>query len=276
MAESRRQNVKSRLAREVFWDDKKAARGSGANATEVAGRVTVMNVILALLLVGIVVAYVKRGQLGEKANLVLGILVALALLGVVVRAVSGGGKKSAAAVVSEQIAFYRVAGAKLGAAIAAAHPGGGTVLVLRGAETVEDLKKIAQARLEGLKQGLGSGYRVVEATPPEEPGSEEMYSIEMILPMRLFLKMVETAPDAKAVVSLLGAPAFARGPLPKYPPLYLFEMVDPGMAKDLMGAGAIWGAVLFKDDADWKAKPRRDMSDDEIFNLRYTLVTAAR
>ncbi len=229
-----------------------------------------LNVILILLLAGIVVAYIKRAQLGDKANAVLGVLVALALLAVAARVFSGDGRKSVSAAVSEQVAFYRSAGAKLGAAVAAAHPGGGTVLVLRGADEPDAMKKITQSRLDGLKQGLGSGYRLAEATPPS--GDDSMFAAEMMLPMNVFLKMVETVPDAKAVVSLLGPPALARGAAAKYPPLYLLEMVDPSMAADLLKAGAIRGAVVYKDDADWKAKPQRGMSDDEIFNVRYRLL----
>jgi hypothetical protein len=229
--------------------------------------------IMIVLLAALVGAYWKRSELGDRASPVLYTLVVLTLVVSVYSLVA----RSRPPKVKILTDYHLAAGFKLGEAVAAALPAGGKVVVLHTGTAGETIQKVVNAQLEGLKKGFGATpITVVEAGPKTDADTEALYMMEAQVPIELFAKFVNEAPDAKAVVSLLGPPDFGRRAATPLPPLFLLGMIDAPTADDFIRAGLIKAAVCYKDDADWKAEPQRGMSLDEVFNLRYVLRSAPR
>jgi len=237
-----------------------------------------MQILLVILLIALGIVFWKRETLGSRANPLMGGLVALSLLFVVLSITRSSGQGSSPVKAAKgQLPFLTAAGAKLGQTIAAALPDGGKVVVIHNGAAGDVSAMVNQARIEGLKKGFGQAkIEIVEAGPKSEADFEAIFAMESEMPLDLYMKYLEAAPDAKAVVSMIGPPRFGRAPPRPLPPLYLLEGVDRQLAEDLLRSGAIAGAVVAKDDADWKAPATGAMSDDEIFNLRYQLLPAAR
>lgn len=231
-----------------------------------------LNVLLVLLLIALGVVLIKRESFGSKANALMGGLAALSLLCVVAKVVAGRSASSPQRVLGGHLAFYSAAASKLGQTIAAALPGGGRVLVIHAVTNPID-EAVAKARIQGLKKGFGNApLTIVEASPK----AEELYGLETGLPLEVFLKCAEQAPDAKAVVSFVGPPAPGRMSGRALPPLYILESLDRVMAQQLLREGVIAAAVVVKDGADFKTPASAVKSEDELFNLRYELITSGR
>lgn len=236
-----------------------------------------MQIVLVILLIALGWVFWKRETLGNRANPLMGGLVVLSLLFVVLSITRSSGQGSSPIKAAKgQLPFFTAAAVKLGQAIATALPDGGKIVVIHNGGAGDVSGMINQARIEGLKKGFGAAkIEIIEAGPRTEEEFEAIFALESEMPMDLYVKYLDAAPDAKAVVSMIGPPRNVRAPRP-LPPLYLLEMVDRQMAEDLLRAGAIAGAVVQKEDADWKAQAASGMSDDDIFNLRYQLLPANR
>ncbi len=237
-----------------------------------------MQILLIILLIALGLVFWKREALGRRANPLMGGLVALSLLFVVLTITRSSGQGSAHVKAAKgQLPFFTAAGAKLGQAIAAALPDGGKVVVIHNGAAGDVSAMVNQARIEGLKKGFGAAkIEVVEAGPKTEADFEAIFALESEMPMDVYVKYLDAAPDAKAVVSTIGPPRIGRAPPRPLPPLYLLETVDRQTAEALLRAGAIAGAVVQKDDADWKTQADSVKSDEELFNLRYEFLSAAR
>ncbi len=229
--------------------------------------------ILLILLVTLVGVFLKRRELGESAN---SILMALVVVTLIVSFYSlFRGRQPAR--VQLQPDFYVAAGAKIGEAVAADLPQGGPVLVLHLGRMNDTLRETSAAYLDGLKKGFGAvAFKIIEDGPTSADDADTMLMMENALPLDVLARYVEKAGPVQAVISIVGPPQLT-GPRPaNFPPLYLIGSVDKAMADDLIRAGLVRGAVVFRDDADWKAEPKRGMSLDEIFKLRYELRRPAR
>ena len=229
--------------------------------------------VLLILLVALVGVFWKRQELGDKANPILAALVVIALVVAIMSLSRGRGRRQ----VKLEPDFYAAAGEKLGAAIAADIPGGGTVLVIHAGRMNDVYSKVAAAHIEGLKKGFGNvPFQVVEEGPRPEDEADTVILMEGALPLNVLQRYLAKVGEVAAVVSMVGAPEVVGRPPAGLPPIYLLGQVDPAMADELLRTGTIRGAVCYKDDADWKTPPRSDMSLDEIFNLRYVLLRPPR
>ncbi len=229
--------------------------------------------ILLILLAALIGVFWKRRELGESANFILLALVVLTLI-VSFYSLFRGQRPPKAKLQPE---FYTAAGFKIGEAIAADLPQGGTVLVLHAGKLNEMLGKISNAYLEGMKKGFGAvSFKMVEDGPSSQNQSDEAIMIDSAIPLDDLQRFIARAGKVDALVSLLGPPQiFGQRPV-NLPPIYLIGQVDDARADGLLRAGIIRAAICYKDNADWKAEPAPGMSLDDIFNLRYVLRRAAR
>lgn len=231
-----------------------------------------LNALLVLLLVALGIVLIRRESFGPKANLLMGGLAALSLVCVVAKVVVARNARSPQRALGGHLAFYSAAATKLGQTIAAALPGGGEVLVIHAVTNPID-EAVVKARIQGLKKGFGNvPLTLNEVSLPEEA----RYGIEMGLPLDVFLKYAGQAPAAKAVVSFVGPPAPGRVSGRALPPLYILESLDRLRAQELLREGVIAAAVVVKDKADFTTPASAVKSEDELFNLRYELITSGR
>jgi hypothetical protein len=228
-----------------------------------------MWILLFVLLVTLCVAFWKRRELGPLAKPVLIGLVAVALLTSIFQIRTG----SRAPQIHVQTDFHVAAGMKLGQAVAAALPEGGTVVVLHSGANRSVLKQIIPARIKGLKKGFGTtNIQLVEVEPRTQAEQNALLSMDMDvqIPGEQFRQDIQRVPDAKAVISMLGAPSGPKSPQP----LFLLGSVSREEVQDLLRNGAIQGAVFYQDEADWSTEPQPGMSLEDIFDLRYEIQIA--
>ena len=234
--------------------------------------------LLILVLIALIACFVLGRQNRDQMK---GVIIGLAALAIVLalvnlfRSCSGGSGVSTAQVDR----FEQAVGYRLGQALAEDLPDGGPVLVVQWEHLdVDRMQELNEARLDGLKAGA-SGARFTWTTDgprPEQDGEEALDSLMMIEDMGLtedlFADLLARHEDVVAVVSFLTLqPDVIYGPQDR-PPLYFvdFGMMQPLEFRDL--GGAVGAVVQFREDADWRTKPGRGMSKEEVFELRYKLI----
>jgi hypothetical protein len=234
----------------------------------------ILNILLILSLAGLVFAFLQLRKSPETFQPIAYGLVVIVLVLVGVRMFrSCGGSRPEAQIEPD---FYSAATYKIGQEIAKQVPGGGELVVLHAGTFNDVMKKILAAQLDGLKKGLGgANFTIVESGPRATTEDEMMMLSEPYIPLQTFAKYAQERPNATAMLSLIGTPMLdAQAAAPKLPPLFVIGMVDPEQTKPLFARGVVKAAVFYKVNADWKAKPSRGASLDDVFNLRYELVTA--
>ena len=178
--------------------------------------------------------------------------------------------------------FNEVAGKALGAVIAEAVPGAGTVVVLlqggaQGPEGAEGagFSEIQQAQLAGLRAAFQDTSLTVVAIPvePEMEGLIALMAAGPAITEQQFYGLLLQEPDAVAAISCIGMPPLASQPRSDVPPLYLLEVLQEPEGRHFVEQGLAQGGVFLRSGTDWTLKPKRGMSDDEIFEMRYVLVT---
>ena len=222
------------------------------------------------VLVAVVVVYRMRDGLGRsKAHVLLGgLLVAgIVLMGLTVhREITGGAK------IDEPV--HASPGFVLGREIAAAFPDGGQVIALDFTPGTSAEKRIHNARLSGLRQGLGeSRFEVVSASSRLTP--QDLASLDgSMLPVESFQEGADQHPDAIAMVSFLGLPRARKAKdLASLPPVYAVELNNPGAAQAYVNKGFIPAAVCYLPTADWRQTPPRGANADEVFAMFYVLLS---
>ena len=235
-----------------------------------------LKTLLIVFAIALLIVVTQRDRIPRVANPILySLLVAIFLL------LSGIFSRDCGRQSSDQgiLDFGEVCGGKLGEHIAQAFPEGGEVLVLqlfRGKPAGPGgSSPMAEAQIKGLKRGFGkTGLKSILGTL--EGGVEILEVIRMgsgMIPEEMFLQALEQAPQAVAVVSCVGVPVLQSLP-ENLPPIYLLSGADRGTCRSLLSSGVVSAGVFLKSGPDFKTKPNRGMSADEIFNLRYVLVTA--
>lgn len=233
-----------------------------------------LNVLLVLSLLGLAFGFMQLRQAPQKAKpLVYALLVVVLIL--VVLKLTGGCSRQAVPFNDD---FHSAVGFKLGEEVAKSIPAGSEVLVVHSGRFVPSMTEVLDAQIEGLKRGFGSASYTLVESGPEEGSDELMLMMEdPLIRMSAFVKRLEGHPNAKAVVSFIGAPVLEPGvPVPPLPPLFALGSTDPAMARPLLSRGILRAGVFYKASIDWDAKPTPDMSIDDIFNLRYELITSNR
>jgi len=226
-----------------------------------------MWLIMLILLVALIGVFWKRREIGASANPIMAVLAVVTIL-VSLSSLFGGRRSGAVQVEAD---FYRAVGAKIGQALAADFPEGGTVLVLHAGRINATFNKMTSAYLEGMKKGFGPvAFQIVEEGPsPDNPDS--LILMEHAIPPTVVTQRMQQLGGLKAVVSFIGPPE-AVGPRPaNWPAFYVGGQVDTEQAERLLNMGWVKAAVCYRENVDWNAQPPRRASDDEIFNIRYVL-----
>jgi hypothetical protein len=212
------------------------------------------------------VVFVKRRRLARLAQPLLIILLAIVLLLLGLTWFGGAARMTryGATYVIEQ-----AAAATMGARIAAEHPDGEIVLIQPGWES-----KFSQAQERGLRQALDPRRHVVHihalATQYPDSGAVEYRHITW----KMLQDTVQQYPAAKALVVCVGLP-----PIPRHitardlPPLYVLAVSESGVPQSLFRRGIVRAALRYRPGIDWMAKPEPRMPVEDIFNLRYELLT---
>lgn len=237
-----------------------------------------LRILLIILAIALLIVVTQRQKFSKVANPILFIL--LLAIFVSLGAIFTRGCRDDGTTDQLVLDFNEATGRKLGSLIAQTYPEGGEVLVLqlfrsRPAEPGQP-PPTGVAQLEGLERGFGkTDLRITHGVFDAEP---EMIDMLMMgggpIQEEMFLAAFEQAPGAVAVVSCAGIPYFDSDPLEEMPPIFILSGADLTVCQDLIAEGTVPGGVFFKRGADLKTKPTRGMSVDEIFNLRYLLVTA--
>ncbi len=228
-----------------------------------------LNLFMILSLIGVVavVRIQKRGG-SVHPSVVYG-LVALSIMLSGVRLYRW--KNPSTAFLADPPEFPIALGYAFGREVARAVPGGGDILVILYPDEEEGapVERGWEPHLEGIRQGLGEGpYRVVTTAPT----SEEAATMAP-LTMRFYARLLRAAPEAKAIISFLGAPVSDTPGGAGVPPLYVIH-VNPEMLRPMMTRGTIGAVVVPRSGIDFRARPQPGMTLEEVFDMRYTLVTA--
>lgn len=134
---------------------------------------------------------------------------------------------------------------------------------------------VADAQIEGFKKGLKNqpNIKIQAVVGPEE---REMMEFFEGVSEKFFLKVVNDHPSAKAVVSFMGLPIFAKegsridtSKLPKVVALNLSAM---GQWKELVKAGVVNAVILPRYDVRWDQLPKKG-DCNQLFDSRYIVVS---
>lgn len=134
---------------------------------------------------------------------------------------------------------------------------------------------VADAQIDGFKRGLKqySGVKIQAVVGPED---REMMEFFEGVSEKFFMKAVNDHPNAKAIVSFMGLPVFAKegskidpATLPKVVALNLSAM---GQWKDLVKAGVVNAVILPRYDVRWDQLPKKG-DCKTLFDSRYLVVT---
>jgi hypothetical protein len=227
-----------------------------------------VNVLLIIFGIALIVVFIQRNKNPELSKLVMiGLVVVLFIL----QGIKwfGGGDGEAAERVQITYTFQSAAASILGQQIARDLDGGKIVLMQTAPDT-----EFARSQEAGLKEGLGDGFSL-EIASLMESGMDDMMMLEGLgITGDILENVVRDHPGAVALVSAVGIPYFENRPPQNMPPLYILEAPDFGENNDLLSQGTVQALIQYKSDVDWQAKPARGMSKEEIFDLRYTLITA--
>jgi len=95
------------------------------------------------------------------------------------------------------------------------------------------LKQIIPARIKGLKKGFGTtNIQLVEVEPRTQAEQNALLSMDMDvqIPGEQFRQDIQRIPDAKAVISMLGAPSGPKSPQAPLPARFSEPGGGPGFA----------------------------------------------
>jgi len=133
---------------------------------------------------------------------------------------------------------------------------------------------VAEAQLDGFKRGLKeySGVQIEAVVGPEE---REMMEFFEGVSEKFFMKVVNDHPNAKAIVSFMGLPIFAkegsRIDITKLPKVVALNLSAMGQWKELVKAGVVSAVVLPRYDVRWDQLPKKG-DCTQLFDSRYMVV----
>ena len=151
----------------------------------------------------------------------------------------------------------------------------GDVLIIASPAYTESAQERLKLQLDALAKGWGArsfnvvGVDLNPAIPDEPMMDTPFYSLEQLV------AKWQQHPNVSAIVLLSVMPYFAPNEaLPtELPPLYVFEQsMEPSM-QTLMEDGYLDAGIFYGQNIDWRAKPERGASTEDVFKMRYQLIT---
>lgn len=133
---------------------------------------------------------------------------------------------------------------------------------------------VAEAQMEGFRRGLKqfSGIKLADVSGPEE---REMMEFFEGVSEKFFLKVVNDHPNAKAIVSFMGLPIFAKEGKPidlkKLPKVIALNLSAMGQWKELVKSGVVSAVILPKYDVRWDQLPKKG-DCKQLFDSRYQII----
>jgi|GEM_PF-2600993 len=231
-----------------------------------------MTIILILLIIAVIGVYLNRSRI-QPAPMIIGGLLGLLIVVVIIQFLRTFSTSTA----SERAAyetFEQAAAYTLGQAVAEDIPAGATVLVLREGLISEHATRHFDQLVEALRDGLNQDYTIEIAGPGatdhDNPDAPPMGPAG-------FMEYLSRFPDTSAVV------LFHYGDYPRQannlnniPPLYVMDDTELDPIPSSLEPGVIKARIITREDGvDWDARPRRSMSPEEIFQMRYLLLRPA-
>ena len=241
-------------------------------------------VLMILLLAAMIYVYVKRSTAPDVMTPLLYGLVAVTILlsiGRLFRARPAARVQTAIAI---QESFEEASAYMLGRTVAEDVPSGSTVLLIHAPMNQPALRERTEGMVGAFREGIGRTEMTLRLDAPVfDLGDEEelMLMEEIALSGAELQRMLQEAGDVEAVVSLIGTPFFRRPPpAGSVPPIYVMGGGDDpeGDIEIALERGLIRAAVSSRQDpdVDWEAMPRRGMSREDVFNLRFRIRRADR
>jgi len=151
----------------------------------------------------------------------------------------------------------------------------GDVVVLSMAGNTKFKSVVAEAQMEGFRKGLKqfSGVNVVGVVGPEQ---QQMMEFFEGVSEKFFLKVVQDYPNAKAIVSFMGLPVFAKEGKPiditKLPKVVALNLSAMGQWRDLVSNGVVSAVILPRYDVRWDQLTKKGECT-KLFEERYLIVT---
>ena len=133
---------------------------------------------------------------------------------------------------------------------------------------------VAEAQLEGFKNGLAS-HEGIHIAAVEGPAQQEMMEFFEGVSEKFFRKTVSNHPNAKAIVSFMGLPIFAKnGPsvnAETFPQVIALNLSAMGQWKSLVSNGVVSAVILPRYDVRWDQLPKMGACPT-LFDSRYLIV----
>jgi hypothetical protein len=173
--------------------------------------------------------------------------------------------------------FHEAAGWKLGQYLAERYPDAGEILVIQAVTREGTPVPSAPLQLAGIEKAFEGAGRHVNALSMSHADAHQdpMMMGGPVARNDAFVAAVESAPNADAVICCINLPYLQSDPPDDLPPLFLLETGDRLNCQGLIAAGVAQGAVERRLGVGRGAKPKRGLSPEEIFALRYELLTAS-
>jgi hypothetical protein len=152
--------------------------------------------------------------------------------------------------------------------------GEGDVVVIAMDQT-EYKSVVAKAQMEGFQNGLAK-YGSLRLKAVESPDAREIMEFFDGISEQFYLDVARKHPDAKAIVSFMGLPRFARYGqdinTSKLPQTIALNLSAMGQWHQLLKAGVVDRVVLPRYDVRWDQLPRKG-PPETLFRSRYLIVT---
>lgn len=230
-----------------------------------------LNLILILLLVALVAVFVKRKTLPGEGKPIIYALVVIIILAQVPRWIHSVAPKRT----KPDYRFTEAAAEQLGRCMSERVKQDGDILVMASPVYTESAQDRLSKQIKALKKGWGHrAFQVVGVDLKPKMPDTPMMDTPFISLEQLVGKWKQH-PQAIAIVMLSVMPYFAPNvPLPEnLPPLYVFEQSMEPSLRSLMEDGYLDAGIFYGEHVDWRAKPERRASAEDIFNMRYQLIT---
>jgi ABC-type sugar transport system substrate-binding protein len=134
---------------------------------------------------------------------------------------------------------------------------------------------VADAQIEGFRKGLKqyTGIRVANVVGPDQ---QQMMEFFEGVSEKFFMKVVSDHPNAKAIVSFMGLPIFAREgakiDVTKLPKVVALNLSAMGQWRDLVQGGVVSVVILPRYDVRWDQLSKKGECQT-LFDERYLIVT---